>query len=193
MSHLFLNETRIHEILELARPVPRDFALLHMAACTAMRSSDLLNIKIKHMFDNDGDIIRVLRLKMIKTKKWIERPLRDDCRAAVRNWLGSRNDKNSWLFCALKPDRDANQPLHRVSYRRIIRRYLKVLYHESALQGCATHTLRRSIAKVVYKKTGEIAVAQSLLGHTSPAPTIRYLDPKEIKETADKVVLELGY
>jgi integrase len=191
MSHLFLTEEKIHILLESAKANLRDYALLHMAASTALRGSDLLRITLEDMVDRNGEIIRLLRLKMKKTAQWIERPLRDDCRQAVFTWINSRRDKNPYLFiCLGNEGKNRKKPLSRMGYDRIIKKYLALQYHESVLQGCSTHTLRRSVAKLVYKKTGEIAAAQSLLGHHSPINTIKYIDPNEIKEKANKVVLE---
>ncbi len=194
MSHLFLTEARIHQLLELAKKSKRDYALLHVMASTALRSSDILRIKVSDMIDNDGEIVRLLRLKMKKVGRYIELPLRDDCREAVRDWIWvrtERKDKNPYLFCSLNPGYiGRKKPLSSVHHHKIVRKYLEQIYPDSVLQGCSTHTLRRSVAKLVYTKTGQLAVAQQLLGHTNPTNTIRYLDPEDIRKTANKVLIE---
>jgi integrase len=194
MSHLFLDESKIHILLESAKGNLRDYALLHIAASTALRSSDILRIKLEEIVSRDGDIIHLLRLKMLKTSRWIERPLRDDCRQAIFTWINSRRDKNPYLFCSLSPNsKNSNFPLQRKSYHEIMKKYLGMQYSPSVLQGCSTHTLRRSVAKAVYKKTGEIAAAQILLGHSSPVATSLYIDPLDIKERTNKIVMDLNY
>jgi integrase len=191
MSRIYLTEKEIHLVLGLAKDIKRDYALLHLMASTGLRSSDLLRLKIKDMIDQDGDIIRLLRLKMKKTGLYIEHPLRDDCREAIREWLGSREDSNPWLFCSLNPGWvNKNMPLSRVHHHKMMKKYLGAIRHGSELQGSSTHTLRRSVAKLIHNKTGKIAVAQKFLGHTSPANTSLYIDPDELKETANKIVLE---
>jgi integrase len=191
MGHKFLDESEIHSLLEAAKENPRDYALLHMAASTLLRASDLLSIKKNEVIDSDGEIVRFLRIKMRKTRKWIERPLREDCREALSIWLKTRSDRNPYLFIpALERHNKTGKPLHRFAYHKIIKGYLMKTNHKSALQGTSTHTLRRSVAKLVYKKTNSIVVAQKALGHTSPVSTGHYIDPHEINETANKTILE---
>lgn len=191
MSHKFLTEIEIHRLLSLAELNKRDLALLYLAASTALRSSDLLRVKVSDVIDQDGDIIRMLRLKMKKTGRYIERPLREDCRNAIREWLGSRDDSNPYLFCSMNNGYlGTRRPINRAQYHRAMKKYLGLMYSQSELQGCSTHTLRRSVAKLVHNLTGKIVVAQQILGHSSPVHTIRYLDPEEIQATANKVVLD---
>lgn len=195
MSHLFPNETRIHEILECSKENVRDYALLQLAASTALRGVDILRLKRKDVIDTDGEIIRNLRLKQKKTGRYIERPLRDGCRGAIKDWLDCREDKNPYLFCSLS-NRNLNsntKPINRATYHRVMKKYLARFYPASTLQGASTHTLRRAVAKLVYKKTGEIAAAQALLGHSSPVNTSRYIDQEEIMERADKVIHGLEF
>ena len=188
-----MDESKIHLLLEAAKGNPRDYALLHIAASTALRGSDILRIRLVDIVDRDG-VIKLLRLKMKKTNQYIERPLREDCRNAIRQWIDSRHDKNPYLFFSLSGNsRKSRAPLNRNAYHEIMKKYLGTIYSPSVLQGCSTHTLRRSVAKAVYKKTGELAAAQVLLGHCSISATIRYIDPPEIKERANKVVLDLDY
>ena len=189
-----MDESKIHLLLEAARGNLRDYALLHIAASTALRESDILRIHIVDVIAKDGSIIQLLRLKMKKTGEWIERPLRDDCRNALKQWINSRHDKNPYLFISASCNsRKRKTPMSRIAYHGIMKMYLGTIYSPSVLQGCSTHTLRRSVAKLVYKKTGEIAAAQKILGHKSVSATSRYIDPHEIGERANKVVLDLDY
>lgn len=191
MGHKFLTESEIRTLLESAKGNPRDYALLRLAASTLLRASDLLAIKTEDIIDGDGEIVRVLRVKMRKTQKWIERPLREDCREALSIWLQNRSDRNPYLFIPTLERHFRNgKPLHRYAYHKIIKGYMEKMFPKSALQGSSTHTLRRSMAKAVYKKTNSIVVAQKVLGHTSPVSTGQYIDPHEINETANRTILE---
>jgi integrase len=193
MSKLFLTEKQIGELLGLAQESPRDFALLHLAASTALRGSDVLKIKREDVIDHDGLIVRVLRVRMKKTGEFISRPLRDDCRAAIMAWLASRTDRNPYLFCAQSNHARGYSPMTRMSYHRILKFYLEKMFPASVLQGCSTHTLRRSLAKLVYKKAGRIEPASMLLGHRNPANTLVYIDALDLEATANGIVKTLQW
>jgi len=193
MSKLFLTEKQIGELLSLANNSRRDFALLHLAASTALRGSDVLKIKREHVIDHDGLIVRVLRVKMKKTGEFISRPLRDDCRAAIMAWLSSRTDRNPYLFCAQSNHSRGYSPMSRMSYHRILKHYLEKMFPASVIQGCSTHTLRRSLAKLVYKKAGRIEPASMLLGHRNPANTLVYIDALDLEATANGIVKTLQW
>src|SRR4030042_243974 len=111
----FLNVNQIGQFLENAKDNPRDFALFHLSISTGLRISDVLAIRRSDILE-EGAIVRNLRLRMKKTRQWIERPLREDCRQALGDYLASREDSNPYLF----PQTHANQygisknrPMHR--------------------------------------------------------------------------------
>ena len=76
--------------------------------------------------DSDSEVVRVLRVKMEKTDKWIERALRDDAREAVRAYLATRQDSYPWLF--ISQSRRTKfylpGPLSRSAAHLIVKRYL---------------------------------------------------------------------
>jgi integrase len=59
------------------------------------------------------------------------------------------------------------------------------------IQGPATHVLRRSIAKLINRKTGKVETAQEWRGHTSTAHTRAYIDAEDYREKANGVVAGL--
>jgi integrase len=71
-------EEDIKTLMTLAKKNPRDYALLKLMASTGLRVSDVVRLKRDQIIDSDGDIVRIIRIKMAKTDKWIERFLRDD-------------------------------------------------------------------------------------------------------------------
>lgn len=81
----------------------------------------------------------------------------------------------------------------RITMERIIivKKCLHMIYPDSVVQGSATHVLRRSIAKLINRKTGRIETAQEWLGHTSAAHTRAYIDAEDYREKANGVVAAL--
>lgn len=194
MGKLFLKEIQIRQLLTLSGENPRDFALFNLALSTGFRVSDLLRIKRADLLDSDGAICRAVRLKMKKTKKFIERPLRDDCRASIASYLKSRDDHNPYMF---RPEANNSQksrlPMDRSSVHRIYKKYLGQMFPASMLKGASCHTTRRSIAKLISRDAGRCEPAAKFLGHSSIAATMSYLDFEEFGVQADDIVSSLSW
>jgi len=193
MTYLFMSEQNIKTLMTLARKEPRDYALIRLMASTGFRVSDLVRLQRVQLLDSDGEIVRVLRVKMNKTEKWVERALRDDAREAVKAYLETRSDSYPWLFISQSRRTKFHTPgpLSRSAAHMLIKKYLRLIYPESVMQGTATHVLRRSIAKLINRKTGRIETAQEWLGHTSTTHTRRYIDAEDFREKANGVVASL--
>jgi len=58
-------------------------------------------------------------------------------------------------------------------YARLVHRWIKSIGLESASYG--THSMRRTKAAQIYRKTGNLRAVQLLLGHTKLESTVRYL------------------
>jgi len=197
---IFLNVKEIRAWLDLADETRRDtgdakdLVLFHLAFSTGLRISDLLKLKKSQMVDKDEEIVRVLRIKTKKTKQIVNRPLREDCREAIGEYLGSRRDKNPYLF----PPKQlvcwkgiSSSPMSRSTAHRLFKKYLRAFFPESKLVGACTHTLRRSMAKIVREKTGSIESASRFLGHTSIANTQSYLDMAKYEDAANEAIISI--
>jgi integrase/recombinase XerD len=193
MSKLFMTEQDIKTLMTLAKKEPRDYALLKLMASTGLRVSDLVRLRRDQLIDSDGAVVRVLRVKMAKTDRWIDRAIRDDARDAVGEYLKTRQDSHPWLFVSQSRRTKFHipGPLTRSAAHLIVKKYLGLLYPASLIQGTATHVLRRSIAKLINRKTGRIETAQEWLGHTSTAHTRAYIDAEDYREKANGVVAGL--
>jgi len=188
-----MTEQEIKTLMTLARKVPRDFAMLKLMASTGLRIGDIVRLLRAQLIDSDRDIVRVLRVRMGKTGRWIERPMREDARSAVRDYLATRSDRHPWLFLSqsIRTKYHMPGPLTRSAAHKIVKKYLALIYPASLIQGTSTHVLRRSIAKLINRKTGRIETAQEWLGHTNPANTVSYIDAEEYREKANTVVASL--
>jgi integrase/recombinase XerD len=171
----------------------RDLALFHLSLSTGLRISDLLRLKRDNLIDADGAIVRCLRIKMKKTRNWIERPLREDCRAVLHEYLSSRTDANPYLFPAFHRNQYvcAGQPMSRMSAHRIYKKYLRKLFPASMIVGAATHTSRRSMGKIISQKAGRIEPASKFLGHRNVASTAAYIDMESHEQKANDIVTEI--
>ncbi len=89
----------------------------------------------------------------------------------------------------LFPSRMTRSPhLSTRQYARIVKRWVALISLEPADYG--THSLRRTKATLIYRRTKNLRAVQLLLGHTKLENTVRYLgievdDALEIAEQTD--------
>lgn len=188
---IFMGIKEIKRLLHLASEHPRDHALFHLAFSTGLRVSDLLKLRRSELMEKSGQVVSVLHVRMKKTKKWIDRPLRKDCRQTVAMYLALREDDNIWLF-ASESNHSTGKAMTRQSAHRIYKQYLGMIYPESMLVGASTHSLRRSAAKLISLKSGRAECAQSYLGHASLTSTYAYIDMNDFEKKANSVVISLN-
>jgi integrase len=87
---------------------------------------------------------------------------------AIREWLeGTPPTNNQYLF----PSHLQGRP--HLSTRQYVHRWVERAGLDSSAYG--THSMRRTKAAQIYKKTGSLSAVQLLLGHTKLESTVRYL------------------
>ena len=106
-----------------------------------------------------------------RTKRPVQFELTENTRASVANWVGKPERMGcSYMFRSRFHDRP------HISCRqnaRLVRDRTKVIGLEPS--GYGTHSLRRTKAAEIYRKTGNLRATQLLLGHTKVDSTVRCL------------------
>ena len=69
--------------------------------------------------------------------------------------------------------RNQNGPLTTRQYARLLSEWIAGIGLDPALYG--THSIRRTKATLIYRRTGNLRAVQLLLGHTKVESTVRYL------------------
>jgi len=148
----------------------RDLALFNLAIDSKLRSCDLVALRI-----NDVMVAGSIRERAVIVQKKTGRPvqfeLTEQTREAVHTWMMRRTARDGdYLF----PSR-VHTCLHLST-----RQYARIVNHWVASIGLdphkyGTHSLRRTKAALIYKKTGNLRAVQLLLGHTKLESTVRYL------------------
>jgi len=89
----------------------------------------------------------------------------------VAKWIQhGRLRPEDFLF----PSRVRSSPhLSTRQYARIVRAWIREIGLDAAPYG--THTLRRTKASLIYRRTKNLRAVQLLLGHTKLESTVRYL------------------
>src|SRR3546814_2255894 len=96
----------------------------------------------------------------MRIRDWRSDGCSSDLRDAVYAYLASTERKSGlWLF----PGR-RGQPMTTRQYARLLDHWLAEIGLEPARFG--THSLRRTKATLIYRRTGNLRAVQLLLGHT---------------------------
>lgn len=104
-----------------------------------------------------------------KTGAPVQFEITEQARAAIANWVRGRVSGGSgWLF-----PRRVDKPMTTRQYGRLVDEWIASIGLSPAAYG--THSLRRTKAALIYRKTGIIRAVQLLLGHTKLDRTVRYL------------------
>lgn len=163
----------------------RDLALFNLAIDSKLRGCDLVHLRVEDVMQGDQVRTRALVFQR-KTGGPVQFEITEQARAAVARWVNGRSLENSdWLF----PSRvDRRKPMTTRQYGRLVDDWIAEIGLSPAAYG--THSLRRTKAALIYRKTGNIRAVQLLLGHTKLDSTVRYLgveveDALAISESID--------
>lgn len=106
-----------------------------------------------------------------KTQRPVQFEITEQTRTALETWMHRAQLRNEdYLF----PSRlHASEHLSTRQYARIVKAWVKVIGLDPAMYG--THTMRRTKASLIYRRTKNLRAVQLLLGHTKLESTVRYL------------------
>ena len=106
-----------------------------------------------------------------KTGRPVQFEITEPTRTSIHDWLSKVELRNGrYLF----PSRFRAQPhLSTRQYARIVHAWVDSAGLDSSAYG--THSMRRTKAAQIYRKTGNLRAVQLLLGHTNLESTVRYL------------------
>ena len=148
----------------------RELALFNLAIDSKLRACDLMELTV-------GDISQGGRVKsrasivQRKTGRPVQFEITDQTRRSVERWMAEADLRPpDYLF----PSRVRNSlHLSRRQYARIVHRWVSEIGLDTSLYG--THSLRRTKASLIYRRTKNLRAVQLLLGHTKLESTVRYL------------------
>lgn len=145
----------------------RDLALFNLAIDSKLRGCDLVHLRVEDVMQGDQVRTRAL-VSQRKTGAPVQFEITEQARAAVATWVRGKDLKGSdWLF----PSRvDRTQPMTTRQYGRLVDEWIAAIGLAPSAYG--THSLRRTKAALIYRKTGNIRAVQLLLGHTKLDSTV---------------------
>jgi integrase len=148
----------------------RDLVIFNMAIDSKLRACDLVKLRL----DDICSGVKVRHRATIvqkKTGRPVQFEITEQSRSSVEAWLPMLRAAGSrYLF----PSRlHASPHISTRQYARLVHRWVESIGLESALYG--THSMRRTKAAQIYRKTGNLRAVQLLLGHTKLESTMLYL------------------
>lgn len=162
----------------------RDYILFLLGINTGLRVSDLLNLKIK---DIKGK--KKLAVKEGKTEKGRTIQLTniyEELNEYVKMLEGTE-----WLFPSRKAKKDGkpvDKPISRIQAYRALNKAADMV---DIPDGIGTHTMRKTFGYWYYKRTLNVAKLQTILNHSHPEITLKYIGitDEEIEESLNDFVL----
>jgi integrase len=163
----------------------RELALFDLGIDSKLRACDLVKLRVRDVCHGDRVASRATVLQQ-KTQRPVQFEITPSTREAVETWTrkaGLRPD--DYLF----PSRVHRSPhLGTRQYARILDGWVSSVGLDPA--GYGTHSLRRTKASLIYRRTKNLRAVQLLLGHAKLESTVRYLgievdDALELAEQTD--------
>lgn len=160
----------------------RDLAMFNLAIDSKLRGCDLVNLHVRDI-THGGQILNRAMVIQRKTQRPVQFELTEPTRSAVAAWLANAKLMgDQYLF----PSRiDKAEHVSTRQYARMVHRWVEAAGLDSSVYG--THSMRRTKATLIYKRTKNLRAVQLLLGHSKLESTVRYLgievdDALEISE-----------
>ena len=163
----------------------RDLALFDLGIDSKLRGCDLVKLRVRDICHGDRVANRAIVLQQ-KTQRPVQFEITAPTREAVESWIRQTALKaDDFLF----PSRTHRSPhLGTRQYARMLDRWVAAIGLDPAAYG--THSMRRTKAALIYRRTKNLRAVQLLLGHSKLESTVRYLgievdDALEIAEQTD--------
>jgi integrase len=148
----------------------RDLAMFNLAIDSKLRGCDVVALKVEDIAPNGYSVDRTT-IRQKKTGQPVRFELSEQTRQAVDDYLRAAGKKSGqFLFTGR---RASQRGLTTRQYARLVSEWVASIGLEPHLFG--THSLRRTKAALIYRRTGNLRAVQLLLGHRKIESTVRYL------------------
>lgn len=148
----------------------RELALFNLALDSKLRACDLVNLRVRDVCHGSAVASRTIVMQQ-KTQRPVQFEITEPTRDAVAAWIA---------FAGLKPEDHLfpsrihdSRHLSTRQYARIVGSWVRSIGLDRSSYG--THSMRRTKATLIYRRTKNLRAVQLLLGHTKLESTVRYL------------------
>jgi integrase len=147
----------------------RDLALFNFAIDSKLRGCDVVNVKVEDIAPQGYALDRAT-VRQKKTGRPVKFELTEQTRKSIDAYLATvKKTSGDFMF----DGRFEGSGLSTRQYARLVFNWISNIGLDPSLFG--THSLRRTKATLIYRRTGNLRAVQLLLGHTKVESTVRYL------------------
>ena len=155
--------------LQISKRV-RDLALFNLALDSKLRSCDLVKIRVRDVTHGATISKRAMVIQQ-KTGLPVQFEITEQTRESISHWI---NHEELMLGDYLFSSRNrSSSHISTRQYARLVDKWVQDIGLDPAEYG--THSIRRTKASLIYRRTKNLRAVQILLGHTKMESTIRYL------------------
>ena len=148
----------------------RDLAMFNLAIDSKLRGCDVVSIRVEDVAAGGYTADRAT-VRQKKTGRPVRFELSEQTRQAVDDYLRATGKRSGeFLFTGR---RGPARCMTTRQYARLVSGWIGSIGLDPRLFG--THSLRRTKATLIYRRTGNLRAVQLLLGHTKIESTVRYL------------------
>ena len=163
----------------------RDLALFNLAIDSKLRACDLVSLRVRDVTPANHVASRAMILQR-KTGRPVQFEITEQSKSAICALIASKNlEPSHYLFGSRK-----NPAVHLSTrqYAKLFKDWVADVGLDPKSYG--THSLRRTKATLIYRRTKNLRAVQLLLGHSKIESTVRYLgieldDALEIAEQTE--------
>ncbi len=159
--------------------------MFNLAIDSKLRGCDLVSLRVRDVTHGNQVLSRAMVVQR-KTQRPVPFELTEPTRTAVAAWIAK---------AALRSEDFLFQSRLHNSPHLSARQYARIVEHWGVAAGLdpsayGTHSMRRTKATLIYKRTKNLRAVQLLLGHSKLESTVRYLgievdDALEISEQTE--------
>ena len=146
----------------------RELALFNLGIDSKLRGCDLVALKVRDVCHGDQVATRAIVLQH-KTQRPVQFEITPATRDALQAWIKQPASSRMTSFSPA----GSTTHLGTRQYARILGHWVEELGLDRADYG--THSMRRTKATLIYRRTKNLRAVQLLLGHSKLESTVRYL------------------
>lgn len=170
--------------LDLANNL-RELTMFNLALDCKLRACDFIKLKVMDIAHGKSIQSRAILIQQ-KTGTPVRFEITKKTQESLKEWIALKSLRsNDYLFGSRM-----RKGCHLTTrqYARIVKKWIASIGLDVTSYG--THSMRRTKASLIYKKTKNLRAVQILLGHTKLESTVRYLgievdDALELSEAID--------
>jgi integrase len=148
----------------------RELAMFNLAIDSKLRGCDVVALKVEDVAPS-GYAVERATVRQRKTGQPVSFELTEQTREAIDAYVRTAGRKpGEFLFPSR---RRSNRCITTRHYARLVSEWIASIGLDVTRFG--THSLRRTKATLIYRRTGNLRAVQLLLGHRKIESTVRYL------------------